>query len=325
MGAMAKALPGEVCGEVKGTVNHIYIGGTNPRKSDSYFVYYEFPAGGTGAFLEGDGNNAVKEYSSGDFGSIQPVEAIENEFPLYVERCELRVDSGGDGRTRGGLGLRRDIRLLNKRGTFSVLSDKNVIPPYGVFGGYSGAPNRFTVIRNGQEIEPSPFPGKVTGFELQEGDIVVERSSGGGGYGDPLERNPLIVLNDVREEYLTQEKAKKRYGVVIVKGEIHWEETEKLRMKMRKDRFFSQVSPLEGEELEKGRRIMEIGPEAAKRLGVSNEDLLECVNLQGASLRVWARICTDLEGSLSRIGRLGLKLLKVQPGEQVELRRIEGI
>jgi N-methylhydantoinase B len=325
MGALAHALPGEVCGEIKGTANHVYIGGKNPRKPGSYFLYYEYPHGGTGAFLEGDGNNAVSEYSLGDIGSIQPVEAIENEFPLYVERCEIRVDSGGDGRTRGGLGLRRDIRLLEKRGTFSVLSDKNVIPPYGVFGGYSSAPNHFIVIRNSQEIQPSPFPGKVTGFELQEGDIVVECSAGGGGYGDPIERDPLIVLKDVQEEYITLEKAVKRYGVVIEKGEIHWKETEKLRLKMKKDRFFFQVGVLEGEELDKGRRIVEIGYDAAKKIGVSEGDLLEFVNPHGAPLRVWARIPLDLKGFSSRIGHLGMRLLKIQPGDRMELRRIKEV
>jgi N-methylhydantoinase B len=324
MGAMANALPGEVCGEVKGTVNHTYIGGVNPRKPDGYFVYYEFPSGGTGAFLEGDGNNAVSEYSVGDFGTIQPVEAIENEFPLSVERCEIRVDSGGDGKTRGGFGMRRDVRLLSSRATFSVLSDKNIVAPYGVFGGFSGAPNRFTVIRNGQEIEPSPLPGKISGFELLEGDIVVERTSGGGGYGDPLERDPMSVLNDVREEYLTLETAEKRYGVVIDKGEIKWEETQRLRQKMKEERLFVQVSALEYE-LVNGRRIVEMGSETAKRIGVSDGDLFECVNPHGAPLRGWARICPDLDGSVCRIGRIGLKLLKLRPGDKAELRRLRGV
>ncbi len=324
MGAMGLARPDEVCGEVKGTVNHVIIGGTHPRRPESQYVYYEFPSGGTGAFLEGDGNNAVKEYSSGDFGSIQPVEAIENEFPLHVERCELRVDSGGDGRTRGGLGLRRDIRLLGPKAFLSVLSDKNVIPPYGVLGGYSGGPNRFTVVRNGEHIEPSPFPGKVTGFELQEGDVVVERSSGGGGYGDPLERDPQKVLGDVREQYLSPEKARTSYGVVIEDGEIDRDGTRKRRLAMKKDRLFLRIATLEGEELEKGRRIVEIGSGAAERIRAADGDLLECVNLLGAPLRVWARIRPDAKGTHLRIGKTGIKLLRIRPGARVELRKIGG-
>jgi N-methylhydantoinase B len=324
MGAMAQALPEEVCGEVKGTVNHVYIGGANPRKTGSSFIYYEFPSGGTGAFSEGDGNNAVTEYSVGDFGTIQPAEAIEHEFPLFVERCELRVDSGGDGRTRGGLGLRRDIRLLSKAASFSVLSDKNVIPPYGVFGGYSGAPNRFTVLRRGQEIQPSAFPGKVTGFELQEGDAVVECSSGGGGFGDPLERDAKQVLDDVLEELLTLERARSRYGVVIVGAQINREETERLRRKIRQSRVRFEVGTMQGEEFDRGRRVAEMSSGAAQELGVSEGDLLECVSVHGASLRVWAKVSGERDGYALRMGQFGVELLKLRPGERVELRRIGG-
>jgi len=324
MGAMAQALPGEVCGEVKGTVNHVYIGGANPRKAGSSFIYYEFPSGGTGAFFEGDGNNAVTEYSVGDFGTIQPAESIENEFPLFVERCELRVDSGGDGRTRGGLGLRRDIRLLSGKASFSVLSDKNVIPPYGVFGGYSGAPNRFTVLRDGQEMQPSAFPGKATGFELQEGDIVVECSSGGGGFGDPLDRDAGLVLNDILEQQLTAETARSRYGVVIEGAKVDREKTERVRQEIRQARVRFEVGIAQDIEFERGRRVAELSPEAALKLGVSEGDLLECVSSHGASLRLWAKISWGRKGFALGMGQSGVKLMRARAGEQVELRRIGG-
>lgn len=126
--------------------------------------------------------------------TIQPVEAVEQKYPLRVERTELRVDSGGDGRWRGGLGLLREVRILAPTAQLSVLSEKNLLPPYGVCGGRAGAPNRFYVRRDGQAIEPSPLPGKVSGFPLRAGDVVVMESSGGGGYGDPLARDPEPVL-----------------------------------------------------------------------------------------------------------------------------------
>jgi len=323
IGALAQALPGQVCGEVKGTVNHVYIAGENLKKHNSYFIYYEFPAGGTGAFLEGDGNNAVKEFSSGDFGSIQPVEAIENEFPLFVEACELRVDSGGDGRTRGGLGLRREICLLAQHGTLSILSDKNVIPPYGVFGGYSGAPNQFIIVRNGQEV-PQPYPGKISGFHLQKGDRVIECSSGGGGYGDPLERDPLKVLVDIQEEYLTSERALKHYGIALESGKILWDRSKNLRTEIKKNRFFFRVDVLESDEIKRGRRIVEITPEAARTMGTFEGDLLECVNPHGAPLRVWPTLSSSLSNSFFRIGISGIKLLKVKLGDLVEIRRANG-
>jgi hypothetical protein len=134
----------------------------------------------------------------------------------------------------------------------------------------------------------------------------------------------MSVLNDVREEYLTLETAEKRYGVVIDKGEIKWEETQRLRQKMKEERLFVQVSALEYE-LVNGRRIVEMGSETAKRIGVSDGDLFECVNPHGAPLRGWARICPDLDGSVCRIGRIGLKLLKLRPGDKAELRRLRGV
>src|SRR5207237_1075357 len=119
---------------------------------------------------------------------IQPAEAVEIEHALLVEMCTLRTDSCGDGASRGGVGLRREIRLLADEGSFSELSDRNVIPPFGVCGGYAAVPNRFYVRRNGELIEPSAVPGKISGFLLRRDDIVVLETAGGGGYGLPTRR-----------------------------------------------------------------------------------------------------------------------------------------
>ena len=98
-----------------------------------------------------------------------------------------------------------------------MLADKNIIPPFGVAGGVGGAANRFTVVRDGETIEPSPVPGKVGGFALEAGDVVRIETSGGGGYGDPLARAPDRVRDDVALGYLGLEQAKERYGVVIAR------------------------------------------------------------------------------------------------------------
>src|SRR5205823_2522618 len=151
-------------------------------------------AGGTGGFFEADGSNAVREWDAGDFSSIQSAELIEHEHTCIVERCELREDSGGAGTHRGGLGMRREIRLEGKRGgVLSILSDRNVFSPYGVEGGFAGAPNAFLVLRDGKSLQLSPNPGKVTGFSLSTEDRVLVLTAGGGGYGDPLERDPELV------------------------------------------------------------------------------------------------------------------------------------
>ncbi len=121
MGALAAVAPTYIAGDTKGTSNHVMIGSVHAGRGRTT-VFYEWPAGGTGGFLESDGSHAMRAYDEGDFGSIMPTEAVELEHALLVERCELREDSCGDGRHRGGLGLRREVRLLAPDGRLSVLS-----------------------------------------------------------------------------------------------------------------------------------------------------------------------------------------------------------
>ncbi len=165
MGALAQALDGKVTGDLKGGGNHCYVGGPHPRTGET-FIFYEYPAGGTGAFYEGDGNNAVRTWAESDMTTIQPVEAIEQRYPLRIERTTLREDSGGAGRWRGGLGLAREVRILAPGGQLSVLAEKAVLPPFGVCGGGAGATNRFWVRRDGEPVQPSALPGKVSGFPV---------------------------------------------------------------------------------------------------------------------------------------------------------------
>ena len=119
MGALAQAIQGQVTGDLKGGGNHAYLGGVDPRTGEA-FVFYEYPAGGNGAWDGGDGNNTVRAFTESDMTTLQPVEAIEQKYPLRVERTTLREDSGGDGRWRGGLGLSRELRLLGPEARFSV-------------------------------------------------------------------------------------------------------------------------------------------------------------------------------------------------------------
>ena len=179
MGALSRAAPDYVAGDVKGATNHTYIASVHPGRGRTT-IFYEYPSGGTGGFLEHDGSDTVRAYDEGDFSSIQPAEAVEMEHALLVERTELRTDSCGDGRHRGGLGLRREVRLLAETGSFSELSDRNLIPPYGVSGGHASSPNRFTVLRDGATLQPSDVPGKVSDFPLRQGDVVVMETAGGG-------------------------------------------------------------------------------------------------------------------------------------------------
>jgi N-methylhydantoinase B len=214
MGALGQAIAGKVTGDIKGGGNHCYVGGPDPRTGDT-FIFYEYPAAGTGAFDGGDGSNTVRAFTESDMTTIQPVEAVEQKYPLRVERTALRVDSGGAGRWRGGIGLVREVRLLADGAQLSVLAERSMLSPWGVAGGVSGAPNRFHVRRAGRDVEPSPVPGKVSGFPLVRDDVVVMQSSGGGGYGDPLERELGRVAEDLAEGVVTRETAERVYGVVV--------------------------------------------------------------------------------------------------------------
>lgn len=307
VGTLGRAIPERLVGDLKGASNITTISGGD-------FLFAEFPAGGTGATERADGNNSMRNFAEGDISSIQPIEAAEIGCPLRVERMVLREDSGGAGRRRGGLGLQREVRLLAPRAQLSVLSDKNIIPPYGVRGGAIGARNRFTVIRDGREIEPSALPGKVTGFALREGDIVVERTAGGGGYGDPLEREPESIARDVRFGYISDEIAKDVYGVVL--GDEA--KTTDLRAKLRAGR--RRFKLMKGEDSRGPRRMVEIAPAAAHQLGVAEGDLVEFPRPDGPSLLAWVRIARELDEGTCRVGASALEMLG-EAGSAVELRR----
>src|ERR671923_28443 len=162
-GALAQALGGRVAGDLKGGGNHCYVGGPDPRTGET-FIFYEYPAGGTGAFDGGDGSNTVRAWTESDMTTLQPIEAVEQLYPVRVEATALREDSGGPGRWRGGLGLTRAVRILAPHTRLSVLAERAVLPPFGVCGGGAGAPNRFRVRRHGAMLEPSALPGKVGGL-----------------------------------------------------------------------------------------------------------------------------------------------------------------
>ena len=201
MGALAVAVPDRMAGDVRGTSNHTYIGGVSSR-DDRSFIFYEYPSGGGGGFAGHDGNPAVRAFNEGENVSIQSSEMVERIYPLRVLRSELRPGSGGAGRHRGGLGLRREIRVEAPEARLSILSDRNLVPPYGVNGGRAGAPNSFHVLSDGRALAPSAFPGKVSDFPLRRGDVLVMESSGGGGYGPAAERTVEEIRRDVAEGYV---------------------------------------------------------------------------------------------------------------------------
>ena len=324
--ALGQALPEKLVGDLKGGANHVYmsgpkLGGTDDRAG--IFLLYEYPAGGTGATKYADGNHVVRAFPEGDFNVVQAAEIAEMQCPIRIEQYGLRDGSGGDGEFRGGCGMRRDVRILSDNASLSVLADHAVIPPFGVSGGHSGAENRFVVIRDGETIQPSPVPGKVGDFPLLKGDIVRMESSGGGGYGDPLKREPARVKDDAFLGYIDPGKARRTYGVVLdAQGEVDLASTEAERKQVNQSRFTMAVKLANNDDLDGPRRNILLSESAADSLGVCSGDLIELSIPSGAAaLRGWVKIAESED--VLQLGPLGLASLGANPGDQVELRSLK--
>jgi N-methylhydantoinase B len=332
--ALGQALPHKLIGDLKGGANHVYLSGPRPGRGDDkagIFLLYEYPAGGTGATMGADGNHVVRAFPEGDFNVVQAAEIAEMQCPVRIEHYGLREGSCGDGEYRGGCGMRRDVRILIDGASLSVLADHAVIPPFGVAGGFSGATNRFVVLRGGEVIEPSPVPGKVGGFKLQKGDIVRMESSGGGGYGDPLDRDPQRVARDVCLGYLSSERARERYGVALAAdGTVDTAATNVGRRGCRTARIYVPVELASEDAFDGTRRRVELSPSLAQRLDVGSGDLIEIAAPScAAALRGWVRIATTAgvkgDGDMLRLGPMGLAVLGAKSGDTVEIRALRSM
>ena len=320
MGALAPALGGKVAGDLKGGGNHCYVGGPHPATGET-FIFYEYPAGGTGAYDGGDGSNTVRAWTESDMTTLQPIEAIEQLYPVHVEETSMREDSGGPGRWRGGLGLTRAVRINASATKLSVLAEKAVLPPFGVCGGYPGARNRFWVRRGNDPIAPSPLPGKVSGFPLEPGDVLLMESSGGGGFGDPLERDPAAVAADVAEGYVTRAAATDVYGVVW-RGEVIDEATTTARRaEMRKARLRVRLTVATDLDVTAG-RAMRLDAVTAQRLGVSAGAVVELINGHGAPLRAWVTAVLPGNGYRAEVAPSALRMLGASDGAESEVRAV---
>ncbi|MTW84494.1 hydantoinase B/oxoprolinase family protein [Virgibacillus dakarensis] len=177
------------------------------KKSNSTFLYVEPTAGGWGAFSANDGQSGLINNSNGDFKNL-PVEVLEGKYPLKINSYLLRENSGGAGKTRGGLGVTREYELRTNA-NLSLWFERSKTPGWGLFGGQSGKPPIVTVkTSNGEEDIL-----KVNAKPLSKGDCVIVKTGGGGGFGNPLERPLENVLEDIIDGYIDADTASKEYGV----------------------------------------------------------------------------------------------------------------
>jgi N-methylhydantoinase B len=210
MRVLAQALPGRVPAPGSAAGGSLSSAGRDP-KSRRWYSQYEILNGGTGARPDSDGVSAMDELVVNVMNT--PVEAIETEFPVRIERYELVRDSGGAGTFRGGLGVRRQWRILSDESTVNLRMDRFKFSSPGVFGAKPAQPSR--ALLNPGSAKESPLTSKVAGLRLKRDDLVSVEFAGGGGAGDPYRRDVARVRDDVLRDYVSPESARSDYGVAL--------------------------------------------------------------------------------------------------------------
>ncbi|CAI8043836.1 5-oxoprolinase [Geodia barretti] len=218
LACFAQAVPDRVMGACFGTCQN-FTGGSQHPELDEYSIIYIYHEGGWGGRASGDGLTAQINPVGNDMN--QPVEIFESRFPwLYEEYC-INENSGGPGYNRGGLGIRQRLRSLSVSSSINLIADRVKLPGSAEF---VHATEAFGT------VSPSKFAGKV----IPRGTVVENTTTGGGGYGDPLDREPERVATDVVEGYVTAAAAESQYGVILRSdGSVDSEATLATRRKLR--------------------------------------------------------------------------------------------
>ncbi len=207
LGALAQVRPDRIPADGEGGNSIVSIGGYDAERRP--FVYNDLISGARGAGSWGDGCEGVPHPGSNNANT--PIELIEAAFPLRFDAYGLLPDTGGAGQHRGALAQVRQVRFLGEQGVLQIRSDKRRFPPYGLAGGRPGTPS-MNVLNPGPDEQVLPTMGKSL---VQRGDVLRHVMAGGGGWGDPLERDPEAVRQDVVDEKLSLDYAAKVYGVVF--------------------------------------------------------------------------------------------------------------
>lgn len=223
--AMVKALPDKVTAAPAGSSGNFGLGGFDPLRSRP-FVLYQLSGGGYGGNVDHDGlSNGC---STIGISKSPPVEIMEQGYPILYRHYRLREGSGGAGRQRGGMGLDYEIELLRGDARASFVMDHGRFGPQGALGGSDGAVNTVTVFRDGKAHIP-PHLSKEQDIQMKAGDRVRVGTPGGGGYGNPFERDPSSVQRDVALGYYTADEAATLFGVVLTDGVVDEMETARMR------------------------------------------------------------------------------------------------
>jgi len=236
--SLAQAIPDKATAGNYQTGNNSTGAGINPRTGQPT-QWYCWGTGGNGARSTMDGDTAEWHVCAGR-GKNESIELWEHRYPVEFQEWSLITDSGGPGRFRGGLGHRRRFKLLSNH-TVSAISDRHKVGAWGFTGGMPAKPNRFAVLRDGNEFRFNELfdivsPSKFANIPLRTGDEFILDGGGGGGYGDPLERDPLRVARDVEFGYVSPASARDVYGVVLGPNFSISSQTKTLRARLRRAR-----------------------------------------------------------------------------------------
>lgn len=204
LGALAQVVPERTIAACTGANTSITFSGHDPR-TGRYYSYLETIGGGFGARATKDGLDGVQTHITNT--SNLPVESLEVEYPLLVERYELVPDSGGPGRWRGGMAIRRDIRALDHAPVFRCSTSRRLSAPWGIDGGLPGGMARI-VVNDGARLPDAPGH-----WLLEAGDVASVITAGSGGYGDPHSRDSELVADDVADGRVSAGQAREAYGL----------------------------------------------------------------------------------------------------------------
>ena len=222
MFALAPALPERVAGSEGGTCTIMTGGGVDD--SGNTFIWVVWEPVGWGGRVDKDGNSAMITYC-GTTSTNMATEVLESAFPLMITKYELQQDSGGPGKFRGGLGVTREYELRCPQFELSIHSNRHDYPPEGIFEGLHGGASSFRFSRGEELLEAPAYLDqarsytKASGIKLQRGQRIVVTSPGGGGYGSVKERNRDMIIEDLKNQYISINSAVKNYGLSHVEAE----------------------------------------------------------------------------------------------------------
>jgi N-methylhydantoinase B len=237
--ALAEALPDKVTGGNSAGIHFCAYAGFD-ESAGEYWLYLEVNEGSYGGRSGKDAMDSVDNLMANTRNN--PIEELDMRFPMRCDQYELRPEPAAPGKWRGGVGIIRRNRFLVD-GTYSCEGDRQTDPPVGVFGGWDGLVA--SCRKNPETPAEQALPAKVTGIPFKAGEFIEFREPNAAGYGDPLERDPAAVREDVLDDFTSIELAREAYGVVFADErtlEIDAEATGKLRKELAAKRSRSSLT-----------------------------------------------------------------------------------